>query len=341
MHQGLPQGCRRFSQLRQPADSLASYGQKACSHDAVSQVHVALSAASQLFQGWLPPSKDGSTIAQEKSEQIFFVEPKAHQFKFADLNKTVPTDPLKLIAFFEQCQEATNKAAGILKKIIKDKKQPKEKKTAHLPATRSCELSYQQYCCHKYRKYHRSNQSDHDNRQPNYRHWNNWHHDCPQRNDKDLKSSKSYKKKDDYKHNHFKKRATRPCIMTSSLCQAQAIFPEEGVVLAQDLLRALVLGLALTQAVLATTITMWLRMTTSQVRSPSTGTCTPPRVMTVYISIALTRAIPYLPPSLLQWQRKVSALRNRESRQQRIYVPHCMSLFQIGNQTFQLTVTLN
>jgi hypothetical protein len=42
--------------------------------------------------------------AQEKSEQIFFAQVKAHQFKFKDLNKTVPTDPLKLIAFFEQFQ---------------------------------------------------------------------------------------------------------------------------------------------------------------------------------------------------------------------------------------------
>jgi hypothetical protein len=78
--------------------------------------------------------------AQEKSEQIFLSQPKMHQFKFADLNKMVPTDPLKLIAFFEQCQ-ATNKAAGILNKIAKDKKQPKERKTAHLPAARSRELS--------------------------------------------------------------------------------------------------------------------------------------------------------------------------------------------------------
>jgi hypothetical protein len=61
--------------------------------------------------------------AHKKSEQIFFAQPKAHQFKFADLNKMVPTEPLKLIAFFEQHQ-ATNKAAGILKKIAKDKKQP-------------------------------------------------------------------------------------------------------------------------------------------------------------------------------------------------------------------------
>jgi hypothetical protein len=58
--------------------------------------------------------------AQEKSEQIFFAQPKAHQFKFADTKKTVPTDLLKLIAFFKQCQ-AANKVAGILEKIAKDK----------------------------------------------------------------------------------------------------------------------------------------------------------------------------------------------------------------------------
>jgi hypothetical protein len=29
----------------------------------------------------------------------------------------VPTDPLKMIAFFEQCQ-ATNKVAGVLEKIV-------------------------------------------------------------------------------------------------------------------------------------------------------------------------------------------------------------------------------
>jgi hypothetical protein len=76
---------------------------------------------------------------QEKSEQIFFVQPKAHQNKFADLNKMVPTDPLKMIAFFEQCQ-ATDKAAGIFEKIAKDK-QPKERKTAQLLVARSRELS--------------------------------------------------------------------------------------------------------------------------------------------------------------------------------------------------------
>jgi hypothetical protein len=49
--------------------------------------------------------------AQEKSKQILFAQPKAHQNKFADLNKTVPTDPLKMIAFFEQCQATNNRLA--------------------------------------------------------------------------------------------------------------------------------------------------------------------------------------------------------------------------------------
>jgi hypothetical protein len=72
---------------------------------------------------------------QEKSEQTFFAQPQVHQF---DLKQMVPTDPLKLIAFFEQCQ-ATNKVAGVLEKIAKDRNHPKEKKTAHLPAARSSE----------------------------------------------------------------------------------------------------------------------------------------------------------------------------------------------------------
>jgi hypothetical protein len=86
------------------------------------------STASQLPQWWLPPSNNGCTYGTDKSEKIFFAWPKVHQNKFANLNKTVPTDPLKMIAFFEQCQ-ATDKAAGVLAKITKDK-QPKERKTA-------------------------------------------------------------------------------------------------------------------------------------------------------------------------------------------------------------------
>jgi hypothetical protein len=94
--------------------------------------------------------------AQEKSEQIFFAQPKAHKNKLANLNKTVPTDPLKMIAFFEQFQ-ATNKSAGILEKIAKDK-QPKERKTAQLPVSRNRESSYHQHRSHNYHDYHRSNQ---------------------------------------------------------------------------------------------------------------------------------------------------------------------------------------
>jgi hypothetical protein len=63
---------------------------------------------------------------QEKSEQVFFVQPKVHQFKFVETNKTVPMDLLKLISFFKECQ-AANKAAGILEKIAKDKRSHKKK----------------------------------------------------------------------------------------------------------------------------------------------------------------------------------------------------------------------
>jgi hypothetical protein len=94
-------------------------------------------------------------MTQEKSEQIFFAQPKAHQNKFADLNKMVPSDLLKMIAFFEQCQ-ATDKPSGILEKIAKDK-QSKKRKTVELPVARSREeSSYPQHCSRKYRDYHQS-----------------------------------------------------------------------------------------------------------------------------------------------------------------------------------------
>ncbi len=87
-------------------------------------------------------------MAQERGEQIFFAQPKVHQNKFANLNKTVPADSLRMIASFEQFQ-ATDKAAGILKKIAKDKKQPKEKHMAHVLTARSRESSYKQHSCNK------------------------------------------------------------------------------------------------------------------------------------------------------------------------------------------------
>jgi hypothetical protein len=62
-----------------------------------------------------------------------------------------------------------------------------------------------------------------------------------------------------------RKRATRPCIMTSPLCQALAICPEEGVDLVPDHLSTLVpaLGLALAQAAGATTTIMLTKMIAS------------------------------------------------------------------------------
>jgi hypothetical protein len=57
-----------------------------------------------------------------------------------------------------------------------------------------------------------------------------------------------------------RKRATRPCIMTSPLSQVPAIHPEKEFNLVQDLLRALDLGLALAQVARATTIIMSTKM---------------------------------------------------------------------------------
>jgi hypothetical protein len=111
-----------------------------------------------------------------------------------------------------------------------------------------------------------------------------------------------------------RKRATRPCIMTSSLPQAPAICPEKEVNLVQYLLLALNLGLALTQAAGSTTTIMSTKMTVGRIRPSSAGTCTPLRVTMVDAFIALTKAILSLPPSLFQRQRR-SAPRNRELHQ--------------------------
>jgi hypothetical protein len=130
---------------------------------------------SYLESGYLRRTMDVPT-AQEKSEQIFFAQPKAHQNKFADLNKMVPANPLRMIAFFEQFQ-ATDKAAGILDKIAKDKKQLKEKKTAHLLAARSRESSYRHHCSCNYRDHHRSDPRDRNDCQPDYHHQDKQCHD--------------------------------------------------------------------------------------------------------------------------------------------------------------------
>jgi hypothetical protein len=110
-----------------------------------------------------------------------------------------------------------------------------------------------------------------------------------------------------------RKRVTRPCIMTIPLCQAPAICLEEGVNLVPDLLCVLILGLALTKTAGATTTIMSTKMIASLAQPPSAGICTPRTTMTD-ITITWTKAIPFLPPSLLQRQRR-SAPRNRESSQ--------------------------
>jgi hypothetical protein len=117
-----------------------------------------------------------------------------------------------------------------------------------------------------------------------------------------------------------RKRATRPCIMTSPLHQAPKICLEEGANLVPDHLCALGLALALAQVAGATTTIKLTKTTPSQVEHPSmgihpsTGTCTPLRVTTVDAFFAQTKAILSLPPSPLQRQRR-SAPRNRELRQ--------------------------
>jgi hypothetical protein len=53
--------------------------------------------------------------AQEKSEQIFFAQPKAHQNKFADLNKTVPANLLRMIAFLSSVKQPTRRLAFLIR----------------------------------------------------------------------------------------------------------------------------------------------------------------------------------------------------------------------------------
>ncbi len=101
--------------------------------------------------------------------------------------------------------------------------------------------------------------------------------------------------------------------MTSPLCRTPAIHPEEGVDLVPDLLCALALVLALAQAAGAMKTIMLNNMIASQAQPPNAGFGIP-LMMMMDITIAQTRAIAFLPPSLLQRQREVIAPRNRESR---------------------------
>jgi hypothetical protein len=82
-------------------------------------------------------------------------------------------------------------------------------------------------------------------------------------------------------------RATRPCIMTSPLCRAPAIHPEEGVNLVPDLHCALALVLTLAKAAGAKKTIMPNNMIASRAQPPNAGICTMRTKMTD-ITIART-----------------------------------------------------
>ncbi len=271
-------------------------------------------------------------MAQEMSEHIFFVQPKVHQFKFADLNKMVPTDLLKPITFFEQCQTRRLAFSRKSPRTISSQKRRKwlnfllrvamNQATSSIVVTNImttikatnaiATITNPTIVIETIDATIVLDMTTQTGRAP--------------------KSPRTRRKI--ASAINPTKRATRPCIMTSPLCQAPAIHPEEEVILVQDLFHALVLSLTLAQAAGAMTTTMWLKMTVGQVHSPSVGTRTPPRVTTADVSIALTRVIPFLPAFWHKSQRNVSAPRNRDLRQLRTYVSHWISLFQMGNQTF-------
>jgi hypothetical protein len=90
---------------------------------------------------------------------------------------------------------------------------------------------------------------------------------------------------------------------------------EEGVNLVPDLICALALVLALAQAAGATKTIMSNNMIANQAQPPNAGVRIL-KMMMADITIARTRAIAFLPPSLLQRQREVIAPQNIELRQQ-------------------------
>ncbi len=87
--------------------------------------------------------------------------------------------------------------------------------------------------------------------------------------------------------------------MTSPLCPASEICPEEGVDLVPDLLCALALALALAQVAGAMKTIMLNNMIASQAQPPNAGVLIL-RMMMMDITILRTRAIDFSPPSLLQ-----------------------------------------
>ena len=101
---------------------------------------------------------------QERAEQIFLGKPKPHLMKYAETHKTVPSDVVPLIAFFEQCHNA-DAVSRVLDKLKKGKKKVNQD-TDHkkAPTTR-----YQGHKKHAYRDTRQSSpECYHDHK----------HHDC-------------------------------------------------------------------------------------------------------------------------------------------------------------------
>jgi hypothetical protein len=156
----------------------------------------------------------------------------------------VPMDPLWLVALFEQCQ-AANKAASVLDQL-KEKKQPKEKKKAHLPVACSRDSNHR-YHCHKNCNHHHSDQCDQNECRHHSHHQDDRHNHYPCHEEKDSKK-KSYKKRDDHKYNHFKKKEkVIHNDHSHSLCTG--ILSKKGVAPCQGLLLAHAPVHTLTQAV--------------------------------------------------------------------------------------------
>jgi hypothetical protein len=130
-----------------------------------------------------------------------------------------------------------------------------------------------------------------------------------------MKNSKSYNKKDDCKCDHFKKKSDKAMHNDQSSLSSAGSSSGKGVDL--DLLRALALVLALTQAAEAMKTIMLSNMIASQAQRPNVGVCIL-RTMMTDITIAWTRGIAFLQPSMLQRQREVIAPKNRELRQQNL-----------------------
>ncbi len=339
MHQGLPWGSCQVPQCRGPADPLALYCQEARPH-ANTWIHVVSSTAHQLSWWWLPPSNHGDThgareewtnllhaVAQKKSGQIFFAQPKAHQFKFAETNKTVPTDLLKLIAFLSSVKRPTKRLV-FLRRSPRTRSSQKRRRWLIFLSCAAMKWATSSIFATNIMTFIKGTNAIVTTDNPTI---------VIKMIDativlvamtRSLRTASPTRRRMIASVISPRKRVTRPCTTTSPLCWAQTPYPKKGVALAQDFFRALGLGLAHAWAAGATKTIMWLMVIASQEHSLSMGIYTPPRVMTADVSIALTRAIPFLPPSPLQWQWKVSAPTNRESCQQRLHVSHLVSLFQ-------------